>query len=125
MHVLYWGFPTLQGTFKNWISVFKGSFISKHAQSFAVGNLSFFILNALHQLDISFKIVEGNIICIIYTRFMRYLCTIFYLCAMFQQHRLNMTNRFCRVQPFRTDADTVHDAMTAENAERIIQSIQS
>ena len=47
------------------------------------------------------------------------------LCAALQQHRLDMADGARRVQSFRTDAHTVHDAMTAEYAESIIQIVET
>ena len=43
------------------------------------------------------------------------------LCCLLKQHISNMTNSLSWIKAFRTYADTVHDAMTAENAERIIK----
>ena len=42
-----------------------------------------------------------------------------------QQHRSNVPNRLGGIQAFWTDIHTVLNAMTTENAERIIQLSQS
>ena len=42
-----------------------------------------------------------------------------------QQHRLDMADGARRVQPLRTYTDAVHDAVTAEYAECITQTVEA